>query len=379
MPKRFACLGLVLFACPVWAHNGYVRALSDPFGAAAGQPAAATAEGSAGVRASWWHGGDDLGSLEGVLPLGARNNLSLRYAKSEPWDAWTHNLNVASTLRLYSGTWVGGRAELWKGRDEEEMDFSLGAIYRPNAHLALAWDARHLLGTVTVAPRAESQRTFGLGGAIFVDRQENVVLHGEASLPSSVSSVRTDFYALAGMRLRLGDTVSATLSLGADTRRDSLAAPRALDAYWNLAIGFPAGVHRVELLAGGESYRLRGDKRDPVLHVGIAFLYDAWRDREPPLAYAELDSAGVFHLHAEDNSGSLLDWQFLVHRASAEFVVGPMVHRYAGSGAPPDTLAFTATDMRGEKLPGGRYAYRLLVRDKAGNGQWSAWRYTEQP
>lgn len=379
MPKRYACLGLVLLACPVWAHNSYVRALSDPFGAAAGQPAAATAEGSAGVRASWWHGGDDLGSLEGVLPLSSRNNLSLRYAKSEPWDAWTHNVNVASTLRLYSGTWVGGRAEFWKGPHEEEMDFSLGAIYRPNAHLALAWDARHLLGTVTVAPHEESQRTFGLGGAIFVDRQENVTFHGEASLPSSMSSVRTDYYALAGMRLRLGDTVSAALSLGADTRRDSLAAPRALDAYWNLTIGFPTGVHRIELLAGGERYRMRGDKRDPVLRLGLAFLYDAFRDRQPPLAYAELDSTGVFRLHAEDNSGQLLDWQLLVHQVSAGFVAGPMVHRYAGTGTPPDTLTFTATDMRGEKLPSGRYAYRLLVRDKAGNGQWSAWRYTEQP
>jgi len=354
------------------------RALPDPLGSSFGHPAVAAGDYGPSVQAAFWNGPQQRALLGAYTPIDPFTALVLGYARSEPWKIENQELDAGGVVRLYSGTWVGARAEFRQTPETQELDFSLGAFYRPSQHVALAWDVRHLLETLDNSSLDEKNRTFGLGAALFADTEERVALYGDISAPGFSTSDLKAFSALAGVRLRTGDSLRFEFACGAGFVPDSSQKGKDVEGYWRLGLGFPLAAHRLELQFGGEDYTLKGRRDDPSMRLAIGLQWDALRDRKAPLAYAQLDSMRIFHIHTQDAS-PLLDWQLLVHAAGSDFVPRSLVRRFAGTGAPPDRIPFDGNDHRGKALAPGIYAFRLLVRDVVGNGAWSSWQFVELP
>lgn len=379
MPFFLTLLSLFLVSVP-WARFPEPRALPNADAAPWGHPATSETFSPQGF-AHFWNGPAQRSSVELLSPLDDRSAFYAGYARAEPWQLWHQELNAGASVRLYSGTWIGARGELFQGDGEENLDLSFGALYRPGRHVAMAWDVRHLLESLPDGSVDQGKRTWGLGGALFVDRNERIVLHGDAASHGFAWSDLRRFESSGGVRLRVGDAFTLTLSTGLMATVDSVQryGSKDLDGYWALQFGIPVSRHRIDFSVGGEDYVLKGTRHNPSLHVALGLVGYAGRDRTPPLAAVRLDSNQTFQMQAQDDSRQFRDWQLLVHRSGPDFLPRAMVRRYAGQGIPPQLLAFDGNDLRGEQLPPGLYGYRLLVRDAAGNSTWSSWLFVELP
>lgn len=293
--------------------------------------------------------------------------------------------HFGSVIQLYSGTWVGARGELSQYQSNQYLDFSLGAYYRPNQHMALSWDTRRLLESVPVHSQSPHQRLFGMGGALFFDQKEWVALYGDLALPGFSGSDLSNYQTTGGLRIRIGDTLRIVLDCGLFSHPWEESDLRAIDAFWSLGLGVPIYQHRLDATFGAENYAVKGPDHKPSLRLGLGFVYQALRDRTPPVGHVllQLDSnsqgVGHFQLNAQDNSTHIQDWQLLMHHTDSSFTPQFLVKRYTGQGAPPATLFFDRKSLRGEPLPAGLYAYRLLLRDPSGNGAYSSWEFVELP
>ena len=361
-------------AAPVSAWEA-ARALPLDLEAPAGNPALATGD-APSLRASAYKGNETSLDLDAVLPLGHYTQGYMNYNRTEPWQLWSQSLYAGASMRLFSGTWTGARAEFIQRPGSQHMDLSIGTLYRPSRFLALAWDARHLLQSAYALPTEERQRLCGLGAAVFLDGRERVALHADASTHGFSMDQLREMRTTLGLRLGLGDTLRLEFSSGLSTASDGNdgLGPDSIRAYWKMGLGFALYSHRLQLEAGGENYSVKGPRQDPTLRMALALQWRALRDKVAPLAWIEKDSAG-FHPHASETK--IAEWQLLLHRSGPDYAAGPLIRRYAGQGSPPALIAFDAKDYGGSPLPAGRYAARLYVRDQAGNSSWSSWLYLE--
>lgn len=70
----------------------------------------------------------------------------------------------------------------------------------------------------------------------------------------------------------------------------------------------------------------------------------------------------VFQLSAEGTGSQIKDWSFIINNST-----GATVRTYSDLGAPPSLMEWDGKDQSGQLLNDGKYSYKLLIHDFAGN------------
>jgi len=326
-----------------------------------------------------------------IAPVGQEAMLGMSLGEPNLGALDNHRVEISGVTRIFNGSWIGLQSIVQKQPQGTQLDFGLGGYHRVNAQLRLGWNAQNLTEALdSVDCPTCSNRRFGVGAAWFFDAQERFGLFTDAEF----RSLQIHDYALIeptfGLHLSVGKSTSRELQLLASTRISHLDS--------TAQIHFSGGVVFQQAFLGTlvsiryamTALTIKGDQASPSHQLSLGMIWDAFADRESPkpfirTTHATISPAGTgdaprtldFLIRVEDDSDKLGDWSLVLYSTNKELLPGELMRRFQGQGMPPRSIAWSGDDITGSVCANGVYAYRLLVRDPAGNQAWTEWQYVE--
>ena len=399
-----AILLLALCACPSQAQQGLegwqntasggnARSLPDNVSSVFGNPAATSSPrrtaGGLGVSGL---GGSNMELWSSwVFPVGEDAVLGAGIIEPDPGALDNHRVNFTGVSHLFKGSWLGVQGNFQKIPTAIKFDLGVGGMHRVNNHLRFGWDAHNLTESLdTLACDGCDKRQFGVGASWYFDQNERYAVFTDAGLSDFQFKKYKRIDPSGGVRLEFG--TNRNLQLMGSLQLSHLDSTQFLvNAAGGLAFQqyfFSTLVNAKYSLTG---LALRGNRNVvPEQQVSIGIVLDAFVDRTPPRPLvrsdvALLSSSGAdslprqmdFMLRVEEESGKLDDWSLVIFSAKPDMKPSQLVRRFQGKGYPPKSIRWAGDDVVGIPCLTGLYAYRLIVKDAAGNQAWTEWQHLE--
>jgi hypothetical protein len=325
-----------------------------------------------------------------TFPGGRESMMGLSIVEPNPGSIDNHRIGVSGVSRIFEGTWIGVLGTLQRTPSDGNLDLGLGGYHRINSRLRFGWTAQNLTEALdTLGCNRCDERLFGIGSAWFFDRKERFSFFVDAQMRSFSKNGWLATEPALGFTAAFGDNRNLQViasAQGADVFSDPqarVAAGIVFQQYFYSTL--------VSLRYSLTEFPVLGfEPQTPTHSISLGLVWDAFADRTNPRPFVRvthplispdatdsLPRAADFMLRIDDESGKLGDWSLVIYTARKDLSPGQLVRRFQGKGQPPTSIHWQADDVSNNPCAMGIYAYRLIVKDAAGNQAWTDWQHLE--